>query len=57
MNDQLLIALEPEAASVFCRHLPDARGSDVFKSGSRYMVVDLGGKINKVPIHGCESRR
>lgn len=42
-NDQLLIALEPEVASVFCRHIPDATGSDVFYSGSKYMVIDLGG--------------
>ncbi|KAJ8297818.1 hypothetical protein KUTeg_024349 [Tegillarca granosa] len=56
MNDQLLIALEPEAASVFCRHLPDARGSDVFKSGSRYMVVDLGGGTADITVHEVDDR-
>ena len=42
-NDQLLIALEPEAASLFCRYLPEATGADVFKSDSKYMIIDLGG--------------
>jgi len=43
MNDQLTMALEPEAASVYCQHLPDMRGSTIFKPGSKYMVIDLGG--------------
>ncbi|XP_060065869.1 heat shock 70 kDa protein 12B-like [Ylistrum balloti] len=51
MNDQLLIALEPEAASVCCRYLPDAKGSDIFKSGSKYMVIDLGGGTADINVH------
>lgn len=50
MNNQLLIALEPEAASVYCRYLPDARGSDVFKEGSKYMVIDLGGGTADITV-------
>lgn len=43
-----MIALEPEAASLFCMHLPVQKDSDnstfeVFKSGQKYMVVDAGG--------------
>ncbi|XP_021376572.1 heat shock 70 kDa protein 12B-like isoform X2 [Mizuhopecten yessoensis] len=51
MNDQLLIALEPEAASVCCRHLPDAKGSDIFMPGSKYMVLDLGGGTADINVH------
>lgn len=44
-----MIALEPEAASLFCMHLPVQKDSDnstfeVFKSGQKYMVVDAGGR-------------
>jgi hypothetical protein len=39
-----MIALEPEAASVLCRYTSDAAGQDIFTCGSKYMVVDLGGK-------------
>lgn len=42
------IALEPEAASLFCMHLPVRKDSVNFtygdlKSGEKYMVVDAGG--------------
>jgi hypothetical protein len=51
-----LIALEPEAASLFCMHLPvdkmsvegDSGGTTAkvspFQKGTKYMVVDVGGK-------------
>jgi hypothetical protein len=49
-NDHLRIALEPEAASTYCRHLPvDAttRESELAISnlpiGTKYMVLDAGG--------------
>ena len=46
-----MIALEPEAASIYCMHLPVKKDSEnstfrVFKSGSKYMVVDAGGNVN-----------
>lgn len=54
--EQLLIALEPEAASVYCREKKmrdfssergDASVSDVFaRPGSRYLVIDIGGNEN-----------
>ena len=54
--EQLLIALEPEAASVYCREKKmrdfsnergDASVSDVFaRPGSRYLVIDIGGNDN-----------
>lgn len=49
---QLSIALEPEAASLYCQFLPTDKihGTEgasfaVADAGSRYMVIDLGGKI------------
>jgi len=51
--EQLLIALEPECASAYCREKKmrdfsskrgDASVSDVFaRPGSRYLVIDIGG--------------
>lgn len=51
-TNQLCLALEPEAASLFCRHLPvekvkDADGQSALSSlapGKRYLVLDAGGK-------------
>lgn len=51
-SKHLRIALEPEAASLFCQFLPverfniggQARFSEA-KPGTTYMVVDLGGKL------------
>ena len=52
--EQLLIALEPEAASIHCREMKmrefanekgDATISDVFaRPGSKYLVIDNVGK-------------
>ena len=47
-SNDLSIALEPEAASLFCKHLPveklpDAKGIGVFRPGAKYMVLDCGG--------------
>lgn len=43
-----MIALDPMATSVFCMHLQEQKGTeystyDVFKSGEKYMIVDVGG--------------
>ncbi|KAL3862530.1 hypothetical protein ACJMK2_008490 [Sinanodonta woodiana] len=57
-SDRLLIALEPEAASVYCRHIPlEAKSSDGRTSivplfpGTRYIVVDAGGGTVDITIH------
>ena len=45
-GDNLIIALEPEAASMFCKHMPVERGTDslqTFKPGSKYIILDCGG--------------
>jgi hypothetical protein len=54
-SDQLLIALEPEAASLHCRHLADTDfvgykdnnlSKPTFEPGTKYLVVDAGGKVD-----------
>ncbi|KAI8510869.1 hypothetical protein Bbelb_117850 [Branchiostoma belcheri] len=58
---QLVIALEPESASLFCRELPvnqfagerGGDGSDMLNMapGTRYMVVDCGGGTVDITVH------
>lgn len=53
-TELLTIALEPEAAAMYVKHLPverivDGRKGDVFQtfsSGSQYIVVDAGGLLS-----------
>jgi hypothetical protein len=45
-GDNLIIALEPEAASMFCKYMPVKRGTDslcTFQPGSKYIILDCGG--------------
>ena len=51
------MALEPEAASIYCQHLhlekddvTDDRFMQDVKTGTKYMVVDLGGEFSYIPI-------
>ena len=51
-GDKLTIALEPEAASLFCRYLPvekfvgkEKMSISNFKTGTKYIVLDAGGNI------------
>ncbi|XP_019622014.1 PREDICTED: heat shock 70 kDa protein 12A-like [Branchiostoma belcheri] len=51
-NDgQLLIALEPEAAGIFCCH--DATDNQLVEveKGDRYMIVDCGGGTVDIAVH------
>ncbi|XP_060590803.1 heat shock 70 kDa protein 12A-like isoform X2 [Ruditapes philippinarum] len=57
-NDQLRIALEPEAASIYCRHSPvDASTSETelaisnLPIGTKYMVLDTGGGTIDITVH------
>jgi len=50
-SNNLSIALEPEAASVYCKYLHSHQlGKDsskaMFKADSKYMVIDLGGRVS-----------
>ncbi|XP_078325401.1 heat shock 70 kDa protein 12A-like [Crassostrea virginica] len=55
-GERLVIALEPEAASLYCMYLPLQKDNEnssfgVFKSGSKYMVVDAGGGTVDITVH------
>ncbi|XP_053400254.1 heat shock 70 kDa protein 12A-like [Mercenaria mercenaria] len=57
-NEQLTIALEPEAASIYCRHLPvDATSKESkmtisnLPTGTKYMVLDAGGGTVDITVH------
>ncbi|XP_048734696.2 heat shock 70 kDa protein 12A-like [Ostrea edulis] len=57
LDKRLHIALEPEAASLFCQHLPVERlvgaskGFGVSRKGTKYMVIDLGGGTADITVH------
>ncbi|KAK3594224.1 hypothetical protein CHS0354_016924 [Potamilus streckersoni] len=53
-KQQVMIALEPEAASLFCRHIPlQVMSSEVvpLDAGTRYIVIDAGGGTVDITIH------
>ncbi|CAG2206561.1 unnamed protein product [Mytilus edulis] len=55
-SNRLRIALEPEAASIYCQHLPTkklegAKEFAVATVGTKYMVVDLGGGTVDITVH------
>lgn len=56
-SNQLLIALEPESASIYCQlmHLESSDNKRFFlagkESGAKYMVLDLGGGTADITIH------
>ncbi|KAL5012748.1 hypothetical protein ScPMuIL_011299 [Solemya velum] len=63
-NDALEIALEPEAASVYCRHIPLQRREregqvtvEAFSSGSKYLILDAGGGTVDVTVHEVTQNR
>ncbi|CAG2191386.1 unnamed protein product [Mytilus edulis] len=53
----LLIALEPEAASIYCQYLPTEKlngadeGFTMADVGTKYMIVDLGGGTVDITVH------
>ncbi|XP_069131007.1 heat shock 70 kDa protein 12A-like isoform X2 [Argopecten irradians] len=58
-SDALLLALEPEAAAMYCQHihLNMSTGSDgsktisTFNHGTKYMVIDAGGGTVDITVH------
>lgn len=61
-TNQLTLALEPEAASIYCQHMylvdkkdGSSNEDDTFKrsveKGQKYMVVDLGGGTADITVH------
>ncbi|KAJ8302132.1 hypothetical protein KUTeg_021119 [Tegillarca granosa] len=57
-SNRLILALEPEAASLFCMRLPVEKFSDgmqkgfsAFQAGSKYIVLDAGGGTIDITVH------
>ncbi|XP_062612940.1 heat shock 70 kDa protein 12A-like [Saccostrea cucullata] len=51
-GELLSIALEPEAASMYCQHLPDHRSSGYLSErGTKYMIIDIGGGTADITVH------
>ncbi|CAC5393204.1 unnamed protein product [Mytilus coruscus] len=56
-KDRLVIALEPEAASIYCQHLPPDKmtgaieGFSVADDDSKYLVIDIGGGTVDITAH------
>lgn len=48
---RLRLALEPEAASIWCQVMTEESKTVLAGSGSRYMVVDLGGGTADITVH------
>ncbi|XP_076076072.1 heat shock 70 kDa protein 12A-like [Mytilus galloprovincialis] len=56
-KSNLLLCLEPEAASIYCQYLPTDKltgiepGFTMAKPGTKYMIVDLGGGTADITVH------
>ncbi|KAH3832465.1 hypothetical protein DPMN_105753 [Dreissena polymorpha] len=54
-SDKLSVALEPEAASLYCRHPPvlcdGPSGIFTFQTGKKYLVLDAGGGTIDITVH------
>ncbi|XP_052779006.1 heat shock 70 kDa protein 12A-like [Mya arenaria] len=55
-SDMLTIALEPEAASLYCRHLPITKSGNQLslaslQAGKQYLVLDAGGGTIDITVH------
>ena len=44
-GSHIKLALEPEAASIWCQHENINKETAFNKTGSKYMAVDLGGTL------------
>lgn len=58
---QLVMALEAEAAALYCKYLPvsdlavgQAGNVSIFKPGAKYMVLDMGGGTVDITVHQVE---
>lgn len=46
----LKIALEPEAASIYCQTYPSPGSKEITKTGSKYVVADIGGMYYTIRV-------
>jgi len=49
-EDHMKLALEPEAASVWFQQVDSEKKAVICRTGSKYMVVDLGGMYVCLPF-------
>ncbi|KAL5012747.1 hypothetical protein ScPMuIL_011298 [Solemya velum] len=63
-GEALEIALEPEAASIYCRHIPLKKSKqeekvhvETLNPGSKYLVVDVGGGTVDITAHEVTQNR
>jgi len=49
-EDHMKLALEPEAASVWFQQVDTEKKAVICRTGSKYMVVDLGGMYVCLPF-------
>ncbi|XP_060566335.1 heat shock 70 kDa protein 12A-like [Ruditapes philippinarum] len=52
--ENLVIALEPEAASLYCRHIPTTISDNSLsklKPGNKYLILDAGGGTVDITVH------
>ncbi|CAG2190345.1 unnamed protein product [Mytilus edulis] len=61
-NSQLMLALEPEAASIYCKHLPVERlaaGANsalgAFSPGTKYLILDAGGGTVDITVQEVQT--
>ncbi|XP_063415149.1 heat shock 70 kDa protein 12B-like [Mytilus trossulus] len=61
-NSQLMLALEPEAASIYCKHLPterlDSGGKSAlgaFSPGTKYLILDAGGGTVDITVQEVQT--
>ncbi|XP_062597459.1 heat shock 70 kDa protein 12A-like [Saccostrea cucullata] len=54
-SERLKIALEPEAASIYCKYLPMGNRGNTFEPGSKYMVIDAGGGTIDITVHEVQT--
>ncbi|KAL3831483.1 hypothetical protein ACJMK2_023224 [Sinanodonta woodiana] len=50
-DNQLALALEPEAAAIYCKAISVKRDGSSFEPGTRFILVDLGGGTADITIH------
>lgn len=58
-NDQLTLALEPEAAAIYCKELSVSKATEKgqqaelesFRPGAQFMILDLGGGTVDITVH------
>ena len=46
-DDRIKLALEPEAASIWCQQMDERKKHALTKTGSKCMVADIGGAYLK----------